>query len=81
MGAMQSVGGAMMRVAWIALWIFSASSRWMSPGRRLGDTPAVSQMVAEVLDDTRLKSPERHERTLRALVSRNICISTPSSTP
>ena len=33
---MQSVGGAMILVAWIALWILSTSSRPISLGRRVG---------------------------------------------
>ena len=81
MGAMQSIGGAMIFVFWIASWTFSASSRLTSEGRRVGATRAASQMFLAVLEDTRLKSPERQERRFRAFVSRNICISTPSSTP
>ena len=78
---MQSIGGAMIFVVWIAAWIFSASSREISEGRRLSDTRAFLQISSAVRDDTRLKSPDRHERRLRAVVSRSICISTPSSTP
>ena len=78
---MQSIGGAMIFVAWIAVWTFSASSRVISEGRRLSGTPAFWQISSAVLEETRLKSDDRHERRLRAVVSRNICIKTPSSTP
>jgi hypothetical protein len=78
---MQSVGGAMIFVAWMARWTFSASSRPISWGRRVAATPAVLQISSASRGDTREKSPERQARRLRACVSRSICMSTPSSTP
>ena len=78
---MQSVGGAMIFVAWIARCTRSASSRGMSALRRLPGTFARAQISSAMRPETRLKSLCRQARRLRALVSRNICISTPSSTP
>ena len=65
----------------LSLAIFSG----FDPGRVFDWTVfamlAVSRMLSAVFPETRLKSFWRHERTFRALVSRNICIKTPSSTP
>jgi len=80
-GAMQSVGGAMIFVAWIARWIASASSRVISEGLRELAIFAAAQISSAVRPDTREKSFARQPRRFRAVVSRNICISTPSSTP
>ena len=78
---MQSVGGAMIFVFAIALWSFSASSRVISEGRRVGGTEAALQISVAMRAETREKSLCRQPFTLRDFVSRSICISTPSSTP
>ena len=71
----------MILVTWIALWTLSDSSRLISPGRRELATLAFWQTSSTMRLETREKSFIRQPRRLRALVSRNICISTPSSTP
>ena len=71
----------MIFVATIARWIFSASSRVISWGRRLVFTLARSQISSAIRPLMREKSCWRQARRLRVSVSRSICISTPSSTP
>ena len=60
---------------------YALHDRVISLGRRLSETLAPSQICEAVREVTRLKSLMRHERKFRPLVSRNICIRTPSSTP
>ena len=48
---------------------------------KVPDHEGALKSSAAVRAETRLKSFWRQERMLRAVVSRNICISTPSSTP
>ena len=81
MGAMQSVGGAMILVRAIALCSASASARSIACGRRLVSSRAFLQTSAAVRVETRLNSAPRKPDRLRLLVSRSICIITPSSTP
>ena len=80
-GAMQSVGGDMILVFWIAPWTRSASSRVTSEGRRELATPALLQISPATRAETREKSFDRQPLRLRDRVSRKACMSTPSSTP
>ena len=68
----------MILVAWIAWWTRSASlARDLAGAARGRDAWRARRSPSAIRGDTRLKSLCRQERRLRALVSRNICISTP----
>ena len=65
MGAMQAVGGDMIRVCRMPTWMRSASSRVISDGRRDVGTCARRQISLATRGDTREKSFVRRELLLR----------------
>ena len=79
---MQSVGGAMIFVTLDRLVeLLGLLARRSPAGGATAATPARLQISSAMRGETRENSPVRQPVRLRALVSRSICISTPSSTP
>ena len=83
MGERQFTGGAMILVAWIPLWSFSARSRSaaISRGRTRSFSPAFFTISPDTWEETRLKEVWRKPRTSRDFESPAMVMRAPSSTP